>query len=184
MEDNFGNIWFGTFTGLNKYNPTSNQFEVYARNPLPGSMTHSSVFPVYKDRQGTIWLGTYYGGVNYFNPETDIFTVYAANNSRNDCLRILTAETSIHKILLHVHNDQNFFCHDSLSFLRIRICLILRIPQITRHVKPFSPDDPLIKNAFRAFSQKAFSFFQSTIMEISHGSLILLAATTNRPSFV
>ena len=86
VEDNFGNIWFGTFTGLNKYNPISNQFEVYARNPLPGSMTHSSVFPVYKDRQGTIWLGTYYGGVNYFNPETDIFTVYAANNSRNDCL--------------------------------------------------------------------------------------------------
>ena len=86
VEDNFGNIWFGTFTGLNKYNPISNQFEVYARNPLPGSMTHSSVFPVYKDRQGTIWLGTYYGGVNYFNPETDIFTVYAANNTRNDCL--------------------------------------------------------------------------------------------------
>ena len=86
VEDNFENIWFGTFTGLNKYNPISNQFEVYARNPLPGSMTHSSVFPVYKDRQGTIWLGTYYGGVNYFNPETDIFTVYAANNSRNDCL--------------------------------------------------------------------------------------------------
>ena len=86
VEDNFGNIWFGTFTGLNKYNPISNQFEVYARNPLPGSMTHSSVFPVYKDRQGTIWLGTYYGGVNYFNPETDIFTVYDANNTRNDCL--------------------------------------------------------------------------------------------------
>lgn len=86
VEDDFGNIWFGTFTGLNKYNPISNRFEVYARNPLPGSMTHSSVFPVYKDRQGTIWLGTYYGGVNYFNPETDIFTVYAANNTRNDCL--------------------------------------------------------------------------------------------------
>lgn len=85
-EDNFGNIWIGTFTGLNKYNPISGKFEVYARNPLPGSMTHSSVFPIYKDRQGTIWLGTYYGGVNYFNPETDLFTVYTANNARNDCL--------------------------------------------------------------------------------------------------
>ncbi|WP_293674587.1 two-component regulator propeller domain-containing protein [uncultured Parabacteroides sp.] len=85
-EDNFGNLWIGTFTGLNKYNPISDKFEVYARNPLPGSMTHSSVFPIYKDRQGTIWLGTYYGGVNYFNPETDIFTVYAANETRNDCL--------------------------------------------------------------------------------------------------
>lgn len=86
VEDNFGNIWIGTFTGLNKYNPVSNRLEVHARNPLPGSMTHSSVFPIYKDRQGTIWLGTYYGGVNYFNPETDIFTVYAANDTRDDCL--------------------------------------------------------------------------------------------------
>lgn len=85
-EDNFGNIWIGTFTGLNKYNPTNNQFEVYARTPLPGSLVHSSVFPVYKDRQGTIWLGTYYGGVHYFNPETDLFTVYTDNITRNDCL--------------------------------------------------------------------------------------------------
>lgn len=85
-EDNFGNIWIGTFTGLNKYNPANDRFEVYARNPLPGSITHSSVFPLYKDRQGTIWLGTYYGGVNYFNPETDLFTVYTSSNTRNDCL--------------------------------------------------------------------------------------------------
>ncbi len=86
VEDNFGNIWIGTFTGLNKYNPANNRFEVYARTPLPGSITHSSVFPLYKDKQGTIWLGTYYGGVNYFNPETDLFTVYTSNAIRNDCL--------------------------------------------------------------------------------------------------
>lgn len=85
-EDNFGNIWIGTFNGLNKYNPQSDRFDVYARNPLPGSLVHSSVFPVYKDHQGTIWLGTYYGGVHYFNPETDIFTVYTDNVNRNDCL--------------------------------------------------------------------------------------------------
>ena len=103
VEDNFGNIWFGTFTGLNKYNPISNRFEVYARNPLPGSMTHSSVFPVYKDRQGTIWLGTYYGGVNYlvedkdnniwicteggglnfFDRKTKKFTYFMADENRN-----------------------------------------------------------------------------------------------------
>ena len=79
-------------------------------------------------------------------------------NSRNDCLRILTAKTSIHKILLHVHNDQNFFCHNSLSFLRIRIYLIPRIPQITRHVKPFSPDDPLIKKCFPGILPKSIFF--------------------------
>lgn len=85
-EDNYGNIWFGTFTGLNKYNPRNDCFEVYTHTPLPGSLTHSSVFPVYKDKQGSIWVGTYYGGVNYFNPETDLFSMYTSDATRPDCL--------------------------------------------------------------------------------------------------
>lgn len=85
-EDNFGNIWIGTFTGLNKYNPRSGQFTNYTRTSLPGSLTHSSVFSVFKDNQGTIWLGTYYGGVNYFNPEMDLFSMYTSDITRDDCL--------------------------------------------------------------------------------------------------
>lgn len=85
-EDNSGNIWIGTFTGLNKYNPKTNQFTVYLKDALPGSLTHASIFSTYKDHQGTIWVGTYYGGVNYFNPETDIFTYYSENTTRTDCL--------------------------------------------------------------------------------------------------
>lgn len=85
-EDNFGNIWIGTFTGLNKYNPRTNTFTLYTKDILPGSLTHTSVFSVYKDNQGSIWAGTYYGGVHYFNPETDIFTFYSENITRNDCL--------------------------------------------------------------------------------------------------
>ena len=85
-EDNFGNIWIGTFTGLNKYNPQTNTFTLYSKDALPGSLTHSSVFSTYKDNQGSLWIGTYYGGVHYFNPETDIFTFYSAQVSRDDCL--------------------------------------------------------------------------------------------------
>lgn len=85
-EDNFGNIWIGTFTGLNVYNPHTNQFTVYQKEDLPGSLQHSSIFSTFKDSQGSIWVGTYYGGVHYFNPEMDIFTYYSDNHSRNDCL--------------------------------------------------------------------------------------------------
>lgn len=85
-EDNYGNIWIGTFSGLNKYNPHSGEFTVYTHNNMPGSLSHSSVFPVYKDQQGTIWLGTYYGGVNYFNPESDLFTLYSADINSDNCL--------------------------------------------------------------------------------------------------
>lgn len=85
-EDNLGNIWFGTFDGLQMYNPKTNRYSVYRKEYLPGGLTHSSVFSLYKDRQGTIWVGTYYGGVNYFNPQSDIFLHYTDNPNRNDCL--------------------------------------------------------------------------------------------------
>ncbi len=78
VEDNSGNLWI--FTGLNKYNPYNDHFQVYTRDNLPGSLAHSSVFPVYKDRQGSIWLGTYYGGVHYFNPEMDFHDLYGRQN--------------------------------------------------------------------------------------------------------
>lgn len=85
-EDTHGNIWFGTFNGLHKYNPYTGQFSVFTHDRLPGSLTHSSVFPVFMDKQGTMWVGTYYGGVNYFNPESDMFSLYTDNPTRNDCL--------------------------------------------------------------------------------------------------
>lgn len=85
-EDNHGNIWFGTFKGLHKFNPYTEEFSLYTRNNLPGGLSHSSVFSLFFDRQGTIWAGTYYGGVNYFNPERDIFSHYVDNPNRNDCL--------------------------------------------------------------------------------------------------
>lgn len=86
VEDDYKNVWIGTFMGLNKYNPVTKQYTVYKRDVLPGSLSHSSIFSLYKDHQGSIWVGTYYGGVNYFNPEKDIFTVYASNPMRDDCL--------------------------------------------------------------------------------------------------
>lgn len=86
IEDTYGNIWFGTFRGLQKYNPYTDEFSIYSRDRLPGTLSHSSVFSLYLDRQGTIWAGTYYGGVNYFNPESDIFSHYVDDPTREDCL--------------------------------------------------------------------------------------------------
>lgn len=85
-EDSTGNLWIGTFGGLNKYNSQSGIFNLYTQDYLQGSLTHSSIFSLYKDRQGTMWVGTYYGGVNYFNCEKNSFTYYSYNTSRNDCI--------------------------------------------------------------------------------------------------
>lgn len=83
-EDNSGNIWFGTFEGLQKYNPITGEFTLYKSTLLPGSLSHSSVYALYKDNQGTIWVGSYFGGVNYFNPEKDLFTFYPYGNGQSN----------------------------------------------------------------------------------------------------
>lgn len=81
IEDDKNNIWFGTFDGLQMYNPYSDTYKVYRPDYTPGSLEHQSVFSLYKDRQGTIWVGSYYGGVNYFNQTKDVFTYYPYGKS-------------------------------------------------------------------------------------------------------
>lgn len=86
VEDEQQNIWFGTFEGLQVYNPYTDTFRSFSAESRPGALSHSSVFSLYKDWQGTIWVGTYYGGVNYFNQSKDIFLYYSYNEERSDCL--------------------------------------------------------------------------------------------------
>ena len=81
-EDEEQNIWFGTFDGLQIYNPYTDEYTLIpADSSRPGSLSHSSVFSLYRDRHNTIWAGTYYGGVNYVNPSRDIFTYYEAGDA-------------------------------------------------------------------------------------------------------
>lgn len=79
IEDDHGMIWIGTFLGLNRYDPSSQEMERYVADGSPRGLTHSSVWSLAKDHQGTIWVGTYFGGVNFFNPEYEIYTRYKAS---------------------------------------------------------------------------------------------------------
>lgn len=84
VEDEFGNIWVGTFYGLNKYDPIANKWKCYIQiDNVPYSLSHSSVFSLYKDIQGNIWVGTYFGGINHFNPRADIYHFYGALSGNN-----------------------------------------------------------------------------------------------------
>ncbi|MDH6535163.1 response regulator [Parabacteroides sp. 52] len=99
VEDQYGNIWFGTFDGLHCYNPYKDEFTITRQEAIPGGLSHSSIFSLCIDQQGTIWVGTYYGGVNYFNPESDIFSHYTADASRDICLN--------HPFVGHMIEDKN-----------------------------------------------------------------------------
>lgn len=86
VEDRHGNIWFGTFNGLQKYNSRTCTYSLISSEQRRGGLNHSSIFSLYQDVQGTLWIGSYYGGVNYFNPDNNVFNYYPCNPDRNDCL--------------------------------------------------------------------------------------------------
>jgi ligand-binding sensor domain-containing protein len=80
-EDNNGDIWVGSFNGLFRINPYTRATDHYLPiEKMPHSLSHSSVYSLFKDQQGTIWAGTYFGGVNYFNPGRDAFRIFSPSS--------------------------------------------------------------------------------------------------------
>ncbi len=72
-EDDDGSIWLGTSNGLNKFDIINSEVNHYGTNST-NSLYHPSIWSIIKDNQGTIWVATYYGGVNYFNTSKEVFT--------------------------------------------------------------------------------------------------------------
>lgn len=75
-EDDKGDLWIATSAGLNKLDMNTGQFTLYEADEKPGSLNHSSITCITNDNQGNIWIGSYFGGVNYFNPSCQIYTLY------------------------------------------------------------------------------------------------------------
>lgn len=70
-EDREGNMWIGTFNGVNVYDRDEGSFTCYYdRNSRTGT---SSVWSLLCDSQGSMWVGTYADGIYRYNPEQDRF---------------------------------------------------------------------------------------------------------------
>lgn len=73
IEDTNGKIWYGTFSGLFRYDPDTGETRHIKIPQNIGGLTHPSVYGMCCDRKGNLWIGTFYGGVNYFSPEYNRF---------------------------------------------------------------------------------------------------------------
>lgn len=73
-EDHDGNILVGTFNGINIFNPQKKTFTAYQqKSDNQNGLSHFSIHSAYCDKDNTIWLGTWAGGVNYFNLQNNNF---------------------------------------------------------------------------------------------------------------
>lgn len=66
-------LWISNYSkGLYRYNFITGELKMYVHSNDPKSINQNSAFAMYKDRQGTLWIGTL-GGLNIYNYNDDSF---------------------------------------------------------------------------------------------------------------
>lgn len=84
LVDQEGNLWVGTFFGLNKFISPEEGFQRFIDDDfIYDDLSNNSVRDLFADRQGGIWAGTYYGGVSYLDKGTNLFSVYRKSPDEN-----------------------------------------------------------------------------------------------------
>jgi len=72
IQDSFGFIWIGAQSGLLKYD--GYDYKLYTQIPFDTtSLSVTWVSVIKEDRKGNLWVGTWGGGLNYFDQRTDKF---------------------------------------------------------------------------------------------------------------
>ncbi len=75
FQDEVGYLWFASQGGLHRYD--GSYFETFLPEPgNPRAISIDYVECIIQDRKGYLWLGTYGGGLNRFDPQTELFTAY------------------------------------------------------------------------------------------------------------
>lgn len=80
LSDN--ELGIATESGVYIYNLRSNKY-VHLKSSLydPYSLSDNAIYSMYKDREDGLWIGSYFGGLNYFPKQYSYFEKYYETNS-------------------------------------------------------------------------------------------------------
>ncbi len=70
-------IWIGSESGIYIYNlKTSNVLNLHTISTDPFSISNNAIRTITRDKEGGVWVGTFYGGANYLPQENKLFEKY------------------------------------------------------------------------------------------------------------
>lgn len=115
--DHNGNIWIGSESGIYVYDNNCNQIAHYEQSQSDVSMLNDSpVYSIFKDNEDNIWVGTYFGGVNYYIYGTDQFAFYsygyADNHLSGKAVRDITNDGKGGLFIATEDGGLNYLSHD------------------------------------------------------------------------
>jgi len=97
MEYEPDTFWLATELGIFILDRKNNTVESIVKKPgNPYSLSDNAVYTLCKDKEGGIWAGTFFGGVNYFPKQFTAFEKYFPDNSlqsiQGNSVREITAD--------------------------------------------------------------------------------------------
>lgn len=77
-------LWIGSESGIYIFNTETNEItNLRNNNSIPYSLSDNAIYSLYKDRNNGIWVGTYFGGLNYYPNQLSGFDVFYAIENIN-----------------------------------------------------------------------------------------------------
>lgn len=76
MEDAVGNLWAGTMNGLYRIDPDRKTFRRFSKDTGETGLDNEFVLSLLPVADGSLWVGTYGGGVYRFQPADESFVSY------------------------------------------------------------------------------------------------------------
>jgi signal transduction histidine kinase/ligand-binding sensor domain-containing protein/DNA-binding response OmpR family regulator len=82
FQDSKGYMWFGTRDGLNRYD--GYKFTIYKNNPQDkSSISANIIYDIIEDSKGNLWIATWGGGIDMFDPRKETFQNFHHVNNSN-----------------------------------------------------------------------------------------------------
>jgi len=84
LENSKTEYWFATESGIFIYNTVTKSFtNLKKKFQDPYSLSDNAIYALGKDAEGSIWAGTFFGGVNYYTKQNSAIIKYFPDNTKN-----------------------------------------------------------------------------------------------------
>ena len=87
LQMNEQEYWFATESGLFIYNIETKKFiNIKKAENNPWGISDNAIYNILKDKDGGIWLGTYFGGINYYHKNNNLIEKFMSKTQGGNLL--------------------------------------------------------------------------------------------------
>ena len=98
LQDTKGFIWIGTQDGLNRYDGYEFVRFYHERND-PSTLSNDHITTIFEDTGEQLWVGTYQGGLNRYNPEKRSFHRFPIQDLLKDSTETSSSRDAVYTLL-------------------------------------------------------------------------------------